>query len=394
MCDAVGDNKEKILILANNDVGLYKFRKELIQELLCPRNIVNGRSGKGAEVFIALPNGEFVEPLVQMGCHFIETPIDRRGKNPIEDIHLFRQYQKIIKDIEPEKVITYTIKPNIYGCIACRLKGITYYVNITGLGTAFQKKSFLQTMVTKLYQIALKKARKVFFENSGNREVFEKKKIVKPNQSILLNGAGVNLCDYPYIEYPKERQLIRFLFIGRVMREKGVGELIQAMERLHAEQYPVYLEVVGPCEEDYVSIMKQKEQEGWLTYHGYRKYVQPFIEACHCFVLPSWHEGMANTNLESAAMGRPVITTDIPGCREAVVEHKSGLLCEAGNCDSLYRTMRQFVELAYEEKMNMGIEGRKHMELVFDRTRVVEKTIENIYSCAGSVKPIRKMYCL
>lgn len=370
----------KILILANNDVGLYKFRKELIQELLCPGSIVNGRSGEGAEVYIALPNGEFVKPLVQTGCHFIDTPIDRRGMNPIKDIHLFRQYQKIIKEIQPDKVITYTIKPNIYGGIACRLKKTPYYVNITGLGTAFQKNGFLQIMVTKMYRIALKKAQKIFFENSENRDVFEEKKIVKPNRSILLNGAGVNLSDYPFTKYPKEEPLLHFLFIGRVMREKGIEELLQAMERLCAEQYPVYLDVVGPCEEDYVSIMKQKEQEGWLTYHGYQKDVKPFIEACHCFVLPSWHEGMANTNLESAAMGRPVITSDIPGCREAVVEHRSGLLCQAGNGDSLYRTMRQFVELPYEEKINMGAEGRKHMELVFDKKRVVEKTIENLSS--------------
>lgn len=373
--------KMKILILANNDVGLYKFRKELIQELLCPGSIVNGRSGKGAEVYIALPNGEFVKPLIQLGCHFIDTPIDRRGMNPMKDIHLFRQYQTILKDIQPDKVITYTIKPNIYGGIACRWKKIPYYVNITGLGTAFQKKGFLQTMVTKLYRIALKKAQKVFFENSENREVLEKKKIVKLNQSVLLNGAGVNLGDYPYTAYPKEEQPIRFLFIGRVMREKGIEELLQAVERLRAEQYPVCLDVVGPCEEDYVSIMKQKEQEGWLTYHGYQKDVKTFIEACHCFILPSWHEGMANTNLESAAMGRPVITSDIPGCREAVVEHRSGLLCQAGNGDSLYPTMRQFVELPYEKKMNMGAEGRKHMEQVFDKTRVVEKTIENLSSC-------------
>lgn len=373
-------SKQKILILANNDVGLYKFRKELIQELLCPGSIDDGRSGNGAEVYIALPDGEFVQPLEQMGCHFIETPIDRRGMNPFKDLRLFRQYRKIIREVRPNKVITYTIKPNIYGGIACRLQKVPYYVNVTGLGTAFQKRGLLQTMVTKLYRVALKKAQKVFFENSENQKVLEEKKIVKKNQGVLLNGAGVNLEDYPYTEYPKEDKPIRFLFIGRVMREKGIDELLRAMELLVEEKYTVHLDVVGPCEEDYVPIMKKKEQEGWLTYHGYQKDVKPFIAACHCFVLPSWHEGMANTNLECAAMGRPMITSDIPGCREAVIDGENGLLAEPQNIECLHGAMRKFLELKDEERRNMGAEGRKHMEEMFDKKKVVGNTIKHLSS--------------
>lgn len=371
-------SKQKILILANNDVGLYKFRKELIQELLCPGSIDDGRSGNGAEVYIALPDGEFVQPLEQMGCHFIETPIDRRGMNPFKDLRLFRQYRKIIREVRPNKVITYTIKPNIYGGIACRLQKVPYYVNITGLGTAFQKRGLLQTMVTKLYRVALKKAQKVFFENSENQKVLEEKKIVKKNQGVLLNGAGVNLEEYPCTEYPKEDKPIRFLFTGRVMREKGIDELLRAMELLVKENYAVHLDVVGPCEEDYAPVLKSKEQEGWLTYHGYQKDVKPFIVACHCFVLPSWHEGMANTNLECAAMGRPMITSDIPGCREAVIDGESGLLAEPQNIESLHGAMRKFLELKDEERRNMATSGRKHMEELFDKKKVVAKTLAHI----------------
>lgn len=377
-CKIINSSAPKILILANNDVGLYKFRKELIQEFLCPGSIVDGRSGEGTEVYIALPDGEFVQPLEQMGCHFIETPIDRRGMNPFKDLHLFCQYRKIIREVQPDRVITYTIKPNIYGGIACRLRKIPYYVNITGLGTAFQSKGLLQTMVTKMYQIALKKARKVFFENSENQKVLEEKKIVKKNQSVLLNGAGVNLEEYAYTEYPKEDKPVRFLFTGRVMREKGIDELLQAMELLVEENYAVHLDVVGPCEEDYVPVMEKKEQEGWLTYHGYQKDVKPFIAACHCFVLPSWHEGMANTNLECAAMGRPVITSDIPGCREAVIDGESGFQTERQNVESLHSVMRKFLELTDLERGNMRTAGRKHMEEVFDKKKVVAKTLAHI----------------
>lgn len=371
-------SKEKILILANNDIGLYKFRKELIQELLCPGSVVDGRSGEDAEVYIALPNGEFVHPLEQMGCHFIETPIDRRGMNPLKDLHLFRRYQRIIREVRPNRVITYTIKPNIYGGIACRLKKVPYYVNITGLGTAFQNRGLLQTLVTKLYRVALKKAKKVFFENVENQEVLEEKKIVKKNQGVLLNGAGVNLEEYSYTEYPKEDKLVRFLFIGRVMREKGIDELFRAMELLREDNCAVHLDVVGPCEEDYVPIMEKKEQEGWLTYHGYQKDVKPFIAACHCFVLPSWHEGMANTNLECASMGRAVITTNIHGCLEAVEDGVSGYLCEKQNADGLYQVMKRFTELSYDERKTVGLAGRKRMEDCFDKKKVVQKTLEKL----------------
>lgn len=368
----------RILILANNDVGLYKFRKELIDELLHPGSIVDERTGEGAEVYISLPDGEFVRPLEQMGCHFIETPIERRGMNPRTDLKLFRQYQKMLKEIRPDKVITYTIKPNIYGGIACRLKKIPYYVNITGLGTAFQKEGLLQMLVTKMYRSALKNAVTVFFENAENRQTLEQKRIVKSEKCVLLNGAGVNLTEYPYASYPKDTGTTNFLFVGRVMKEKGIDELFTAMEHLIKDQEKVHLDVVGPCEEDYVSLMEQKEQEGWLSYRGYQKDVKPFVEVSHCFVLPSWHEGMANTNLECASMGRPVITSNIAGCKEAVVDGKSGYLVQSRNAEDLYQIMKKFIRLSDTEREIMGMTGRKHMEEQFDKREIVKDTVKRL----------------
>lgn len=357
----------RILILANMDIGLYKFRKELIKELLL----------KGNEVYISLPDGDLISPLVKLGCKFIDTPIDRRGINPAEDFNLLINYKKLMKSVEPDMVITYTIKPNIYGGIAARQAKIPYAVNITGLGTAFEKKGFLRTIVVKLYKYSLGKAKVVFFENAGDREIMISEGAVAKEKTIVLNGAGVNLDDYPYAEYPKN-DIFHFLFIGRVMKEKGIDELFDAMRRLKADGVKCFLDVVGPFEEDYKDKLEQYEKDGWLKYHGYQSDVKPFIEKCHCFVLPSYHEGMANTNLECASSGRPVITSNIPGCKEAVIDGVSGLLCEPKNADSLYQTMKRMTEISVEEQIQMGLAGRKHMEDVFDKKKVVEETMRHL----------------
>lgn len=355
----------KILILANNDVGLYKFRRELIQEFL-----------KDNEVIISLPYGEMVDLLIKEGCQFIETPIDRRGINPLTDIKLILMYFKLLQTVKPDLVITYTIKPNVYGGIICRVLKTKYAMNITGLGTAFESDNWLKKLVISLYKVAAKKAKVVFFENSENERIFLNNRIIKSQQAILLNGAGVNLDYFSYQDYPRN-DVFRFLFIGRVMKEKGVDELFLAMKRL-TKEYDCCLDVVGPFEEDYSEKIEQYQNDGWLYYHGFQDDVRPYIKQCDCFVLPSYHEGMANTNLESAASGRPVITTNIPGCKESVQDGISGLLCESKDVDSLYSVMKKMAEMTFQQLENMGINGRKHMEDHFDKAIVVKNTISKL----------------
>lgn len=357
----------KVLILANSDVGLYQFRKELISELL-----------KNNKVSISLPYGEFINNLKKMGCKFIDTPVDRRGVNPFKDFLLLYKYIKMLKSENPDIVITYTIKPNVYGGFACRILKIPYAVNITGLGTAFQKQGMLRRLVTIMYKLSLKKAKTIFFENSENMQVFLNEKIVSKKRACLLNGAGVNLEHYSYQEYPTDTDETRFLFIGRVMKEKGINELFKAMRMLRKSGVKCSLDVLGGFEENYDSIIRRFEQEGWLRYHGYQEDVRPFIKNCHCFVLPSWHEGMANTNLECAASGRPIITSNIAGCLEAVINGKSGILAKRQNAVSLYNAMKKFIQLSYDERKTMGLAGRQHMEDVFDKIKVVEHTINRL----------------
>lgn len=357
----------RVVFIANGSGGLYGFRQELLCEL-----------EKHGSVTLLAPDSGYVDELMVLGCTVIDTPMDRRGVNPVTDLKLFRRYRKLLRQIRPDLVITYTIKPNIYGGIACRMAGIPYAANITGLGTAFQKNGLLRTLVTVMYRTALRKAKVVFFENCENIQTLLEKKIVREEQCCLLSGAGVNLERYALAEYPAQSDETCFLFVGRVMREKGVDELFAAMERLHEEGVPCSLDVLGDYEEDYKEQIQRFEAAGWLHYHGYQQDVRPFIRNCHCFVLPSWHEGMANTNLECAAMGRPLITSRIHGCMEAVIEGESGLLCQAQNADSLYATMKKFVQLPLSKRSAMGLAGRKHMETVFDKKKVVAETVARL----------------
>jgi len=357
----------KILILANNDMGLFQFRKDLIKELL-----------KFNEVYIALPYGEKVDDLIGYGCKFIDTPMERRGMNPLKDYSLYKQYKSIIRDLRPDMAITYTIKPDIYGGIACKKMHISYVENITGLGTAFQNDGLLKTLVVTLYKMALKRAKVVFFENEENKQVFVDNKIIPESVTHVLKGAGVNTEQFLVMDYPADSDITRFLFVGRVMQEKGIDELFAAMQNLLKDGLKCHLDIVGWCEEDYTARLQQYQEAGWLTYHGFQTDVRPFIEKAHCFVLPSWHEGMANTNLECASSARPVITSNIHGCLEAVEDGVTGYLSEKQDVQSLTSAMKKFCELSLEQRKAMGLAGRRRMEEIFDKKKVVADTLQKL----------------
>lgn len=359
---------KKILILANNDIGLYKFRKELLQKLI----------ENGNQAYISVPYGEYVKFLTEMGCEVLETNIDRRGINPIKDIKLIINYIKLFTKVSPDMVITYTIKANIYGGIISRIKKVPYAINITGLGTAFQKDGILKKIIICLYKIACKNTETVFFENNDNQKTFIFYNIVTPSKTMKVNGAGVNLEEYGFSQYPEENGELRFLFIGRVMKEKGIDEILSVAKQIRKIYTDVYFDIIGPMEDDYKDIIKKNEEEGIINYIGYKQDVKPFIRKSHCFILPSYHEGMANTLLECGAMGRPLITSDIAGCKEAVVEKVSGYLVKVRESSDLFEKVIKFIETSYTEKINMGLYSRKHIEKEFDRKNIVISTIERL----------------
>ena len=360
---------KKIVVVANNSGGLYGFRKELLYSFV----------KKGVEVVCLTPFDDDVDNLKKIGVKLIETPIDRRGINPVKDILLFFNYLRLIKKEKPDLVVTYTIKPNIYASIASKLLDVEYANNITGLGTAFQNYGLLRKLVVGLYKISFRKSKVVFFENIENLNTLVDLGIIDKQRACLLNGAGVNLEEYPFTTYPKDEQ-IRFLFVGRVMQEKGIDELFEAAKRIKKEYDNVYFDIVGPYEDDYKDVTEQLVNDGVIEYHGFQEDVKPFIEKAHCFVLPSWHEGMANTNLECAAMARPIITSNIHGCLEAVEDGKTGFLAEPKNADDLYSKMKKFIDLPYDKKIEMGQTSHNHIAGKFDKKDVVSKTIERIFS--------------
>ena len=192
----------KIALIANSASGLYNFRRDLILRMKSDNN----------EVIAITPLENRVEQLQGLGIKLIETKIDRRGLNPFHDISLFYQYLKILKKEKPDQVVTYTIKPNIYGGVACRIRGITYSANITGLGTAFENKDMLRTIATILNKFALKKAKCVFFENSESLKLFVSENIIRKNQAVLLNGAGVNLDHFFTCHIHREKRFISSLW--------------------------------------------------------------------------------------------------------------------------------------------------------------------------------------
>lgn len=360
----ISKKKDKILIITNHSYMLYQFRRELIQKLQ-----------EDCEVVISMPFVGRENEIQEMGCRCIKTKIDRRGINPITDFKLLETYFSIIKSENPDLVITYSIKPNIYAGLVCEWKKVPYVANVQGLGTAFQKKE-LAFFVTWLYKMAFRNVKTVFFENESNAEEFQKRKIIPLAKQTVLNGAGVNLGYYSYEEYPEEDEKIHFLFVGRIMKEKGVDELFMAMEQLK-EKYKekIVLDVVGFFEDEYKIVVEKLVEDHTIIFHGFQSDPRPYYRMAHCVVLPSYHEGMSNVLLEAAALGRPVITSNIPGCKESVVDGRTGYLCEVKNVESLYRKMQQFIQLSYEEKKNLGKNGREKMENEFDKKVIVEKTI-------------------
>ncbi len=354
----------RILVVTNHSYMLYRFRKRLIFELM-----------KENEVILAMPFVGHEDDFKNAGIRCIETSIDRRGTDPFKELELFRLYKKLVSELEPDAVVTYSIKPNIYLGLICKHKKIPYYTNVQGLGTAFEKP-LLRNIVSVLYRLALKKAEKVFFENGENEELFVSKSIVSKTQTKLLNGAGVDTDEYGYSE-PNNDGVCSFLFIGRIMREKGVEEFFSAAKRLKSEfSQKVEFDVVGFYEDEYKSVTEELISSGIIRFHGFQEDVYPYYKSCDCVVLPSYHEGMSNVLLEGAAVGRALITSDIPGCREAVEDGVSGFLCGVGDARFLYEKMRRFVLMTFGEQKEMGIRGRELVIKKFDKTDVVRATVE------------------
>ena len=380
----------KVLILANNSVGLYKFRKDLLEALLANKH----------EVFISLPNGDFIDDMQQMGCRFIETEISRHGTNPLTDLALAKKYCAIIKSVKPDIVFTYTIKPNVYGGIACQLCKVPYVANVTGLGTAVENGGILQKITLALYRTGLRKAKRVFFQNQANQDFMLRHKVVRGAYS-LLPGSGVNLERFVPLPYPDETDGIHFVFISRIMREKGIEQYLDAAKHFkaaepakapdsrHSERSEgssavttkLHFHICGFCEAEYKGKLDEYIKDGSVIYHGLVRDVREIHKISHCTIHPSFYpEGISNVLLESSACARPIITTDRSGCREVVDDGVNGFVVKQRDSEDLIQKIEKFLALTHEQKMQMGLAGRAKVEKEFDRKIVVNaylKEMEN-----------------
>ena len=353
--------KKKILILANNDVGLYKFRKELIEELIFPGSFIKGRTGKSYKIILALPDGRTIKEFKNMGCCFINIPIDRRGINPLKDLKLLYKYNEIIRKVKPDIVLGYTIKPNIYGGIASFWNKTPYVVNITGLGTAVENKGLLQIITLFLYKIALRKVKTVFFQNKDNEEFFTKHKLCIGKHK-MIPGSGVNLEYYNLMDYSKV-DTINFVFIARIMKEKGIEQYLEAAKIIRRKYPNTRFHICGFCEQNYEEKIKKLVEDNIVIYHGLVSDMKEIYRNTHCTIHPTFYpEGLSNVLLESAASGRPIITTNRTGCREVIEDGKNGYLVKERDSKDLIEKIEKFLSLTHEQRKHMGLEGRKKIE--------------------------------
>lgn len=364
---------KKVLMLGNHEIVIYNFRKELIERMI----------EEGYEVYVALPYGPKVELLKEMGCKFVNTPINRRNTNPLEDIKVFFKYMKILREIKPNVVLTYTVKPNVYGGIACRLRSIPYICNVTGLGSGYLNGGRVQKIVQTLSKLAFRKANKVFFQNTADRDLLVEQGVVKDNYD-LLPGSGVNLDTYKLLPYPPENQPINFNFVARVMKDKGIDEYLEAAKIIKKKYPDVIFNVIGMIDQPhYEDILKKYEEDGIIKYHGFQTDMMPFIEKCNCMINPSYTEGMSNVLLENAACGRPLIASDIPGCMEIIDEGINGYKFESKNVVKLVEKIEIFINITYEDKVKLGKSGRYKVKKEFDRQIVVNKYCDEIIKILG-----------
>lgn len=361
----------KILILSNYANGLYLFRKEVLQAF----------REKGYETVISVPPDENCRKLEDMGFLVIPTEFERRGSNPVHDFKLFLKYTKLLQQQKPDVALTYTIKPNLYGGLACRIKRIPYLVNITGLGTAVEKQGIMGRILIAFYKVAVKRAACVFFQNEGNRQFMHDKGVGR-ERSKLLPGSGVNLEEHPYENYPPEDEGIIFLAVLRMMKDKGIEEYLNAAAQIGEEFPESRFYLVGEYEEEsrkiYEPWIQRLSEEGKLKYFGHIDNVAEVMAQSHVIVHPSYHEGLSNVLLEAAACGRPVLASDVPGCRETLQSGLSGLVFPARDTQGLIRAMKTILSYTESDRQMMGRRGREYVEDVFDRRKVIAIYLEEI----------------
>ena len=362
-----GRGRFHVLITVNASWNVWNFRRPVLSALL----------DQGYRVTVLAPEDQFRSEIEAFGCKFIALAMDQKGLNPVHDLALLSRFKSTFARERPDAILSYTIKNNVYGALAARALKIPFIPNITGLGTAFLSGGPLQRVAELLYRVAFSSLPVIFFQNEDDQDLFLKRGLVKPHQARLLPGSGIDLDHFGPAAYPEPDSPTTFLLIGRMLRDKGILEYVEAARMVKARYPETRFQLLGAAGSQNRSAFSLDQAQAWQQSHGIEYLgtvpdVRQNIGAAHCVVLPSYREGAPRTLMEAAAMGRPLIATDVPGCRSLVDPGRTGLLCVPRDARSLANTCFGFMALPHDARIRMGQAGRRKMEREFDQILVAE----------------------
>ena len=363
--------KKKVAVISNLSWNLYNFRLSLMKAI----------RDAGYEVIAIAPYDEYSQKIIDEGFAFHEIKINARGLNPIEDLKTTFEFYKLFKELSPDVICQYTIKPNIYGSLAAQRLKIKMINNISGLGTLFIGNNPIAKVAKMLYRASQHGVERVFFQNREDFEMFTKEGIVNLSQSDILPGSGVDIERFK----PKDKSphpKIRFLHISRMIWEKGIGEYVDAARIIQKKYKNVEFCLLGFLDLNNPRAISREQMEEWveegvINYLGTSNNVDEIIATADCVVLPSYYrEGTPKTLLESGSSGKPIITTDNVGCRDVVEHGVNGFLCKTRSVDDLVEKIEMFLALTKEERTEMGIQSRRKIKNEFNEQIVINKYLE------------------
>lgn len=362
-----------IAIVINTSWNIYNFRLGLLQSL----------QKEGYKIIAIAPRDDYSAKLEDLGFEYHNIQMNNKGTNPLEEIKLIWNFYKLYKKLKLDAILHYTIKPNIYGTLAARFLGIPTISNISGLGTVFLEDKFSSKVAHLLYKIALKYPQKIFYQNSHDRALFIDAKLSEESKTALLPGSGIDTQKFAPIARKNKSECMTFLFVARLLKDKGLVEYAEAAKMLQKEN-EVKCYILGAYYDGNPSAvskeqMQEWEEEGSVTYLGVSDDVATHMASVDCVVLPSYREGLSRVLLEAASMAKPLITSNVPGCKEVVDDGINGYLCEVKNSVSLKDVMQKMMDLSSKERESMGKYGRKKIIEKFDEKLVISQYINTLF---------------
>ncbi len=379
----------RILLTANSAWGIAHFRRPLIRAL----------AARGHELVVLAPPDDSVRLLAELGCRFLPLEMDQKGLSPRADLALARRFRRHYRTLAPDWVLSWTIKNNIWGAFAAREAGVPFLPNVSGLGTAFLSGGPLRLIAETLYARAFRHLEHVFFQNPEDRALFLARGLVRESQARLVPGSGVDLTHFQPAPMPPADAPPAFLFIGRLIRDKGLCEYVEAARRVRRQVPGARFRILGALGVANRGAIAAETMEAWLReghveHLGVAEDVRPHIAAASCVVLPSYREGAPRALIEASAMARPVIASDVPGCRSVVADGTTGILCRVRDAAALAEACLAFLAMPAEAQAAMGLAGRRRMEALYDERLVVGAYLAALApqaSGAAGIDDLRKL---